>query len=85
VLKHLSETFRPLHCGAPASEQLENQSDQSEHEQQMNESAERVAADYSDEPEHKQDYEKGPKHRAHLPRSLPIALVGKKAGGRLGL
>jgi hypothetical protein len=41
-----------LQSCAPAREQLKHQSDKRQHEQQMNESAERVAAHYPDEPEH---------------------------------
>jgi len=44
-----------LKCGSSSGEQLEDQRDYRQHEQQMNESAERVAADNSDQPEHKQN------------------------------
>jgi hypothetical protein len=33
----------------------------------VNKSAERVAADYTNQPEYKQNYKKGPEHRPYLP------------------
>jgi hypothetical protein len=49
--------------GTPALNQIDNQYHNGEHEQDVNESAQRVGADQSKQPEHKQDHKYSPEHK----------------------
>jgi hypothetical protein len=60
-----------------AGEKLENQSDDGQYEQDMNESTQRIAAYYSDQPENQQDHKDGPQHQA------PPMLIAGGLGRRL--
>src|SRR6266852_2356990 len=46
----------------PARDELNDQHDQSNHEQEVNESTQRVGADQTQEPEDEEDNEDSPKH-----------------------
>jgi hypothetical protein len=46
-----------LDYGSPARNKLEDQCYYSEHEQNVNESSQRVTGDYSQQPQHQQDHE----------------------------
>jgi len=62
--------------GSSAGEKLENQSDDSQYEQDMNESTQRIAAYHSDQPENQQDHEDGPQHQA--PPMLIVGGLGRR-------
>src|SRR5260370_5390930 len=49
--------------GTPALNQIDNQHHNGEHEQDVNESAQRVGADQSKQPKHEQDHKYSPEHR----------------------
>jgi hypothetical protein len=51
-----------LKCGPSSRDQLDHQNDECEHQQNMNESAQGVAADKAEQPQDKEDYENCPEH-----------------------
>jgi hypothetical protein len=54
--------FVLLNYGSSAADELEDQSDHRQNQQNVNESTQRVATHYSEQPEHQKDYKKRPKH-----------------------
>ena len=55
-----------------ALDQLDDQHHNSNHEEEMNEAAERVGADQSKKPEHKQDHKYCPEHKVSFRLSLTL-------------
>jgi hypothetical protein len=53
----------PMLQRAPASNQLQNEDDQSDQEQNVNVSAQNVEADETKQPENQQDHKNSPKHK----------------------
>src|SRR3954468_3486406 len=53
-----------LNCRASSAQQLEDQSYDGEHQQQVNKSTKRIAAHHPDQPKNQQNHENRPKHSA---------------------
>src|ERR1039457_3017223 len=62
-----------LKCRSSARYQLDNQHHQRKHQENVNESAEGVAAHEAKQPQNQEDHKDCPEHFLYLPQLLPIS------------
>jgi hypothetical protein len=66
-----------LNGGSSAANELENQGDYRQNQQYVYEPAQRVAAYYSQQPEHEQNYKECPKHLVTSASVLTLLKIGR--------
>jgi hypothetical protein len=73
-----------LEHGPSPGDQLDQKHNQCNHQQDMNEPAKRIAADYAQQPQYKEDYKDCPKHWPSLPLSHFFQLRQPQIGRHRG-